>query len=288
MTSLPTIATLLLLLHQLSVVVNASELASHTVKSLFDSADGIRITGSILAVAAIAVGAAMVVLGYRLFRFTLFAVGFVVGGVAIATIIEHIFDDKSWVITASWVALVVGGLICGGLVMTLYSFGIFVVGAAGGVVLAMMLQNSFGYKIYPEKPEVVLIVLCVALGIIGGILALRLEKPVLIVATSLFGAGILVWGVGYFAGDFPSTADLKEYASRDINGDWVYSIPDAWWAYLVGILVLFVIGMVLQFRKTGRSDSYHRSHAIGRSDPVQYVEACSPQQQKYDNPARHV
>ncbi|RLN36620.1 hypothetical protein BBJ28_00009624, partial [Nothophytophthora sp. Chile5] len=168
--------------------------------------------------------------------------------------------------------------------------GIFVAGAAAGVALAMILNNSFGYKIYPSHPQVVLIIFCIVLGILGGVLTLKLERPVLIAATSLFGAGILVWGLGYFAGDFPSSSDLKEYASQDINGDWVYSIPDAWWAYLAGILVLFVLGLFIQFRKTARDGTYHKSHAMGRrTETVQYVEAQTPpRNMRYGNPVSHV
>ncbi|KAG7390230.1 hypothetical protein PHYPSEUDO_008368 [Phytophthora pseudosyringae] len=281
----------LLMLSQLSMLVSAADSASDTVESLFDSAKGIKVGGSILAVAAIAAGAVMVVMGYRLFRVTLFAVGFVAGGVVVAMVVESVFDDKSWVVTASWIAFVVGGLICGSIVVSLYSLGIFVAGAAAGVALAMIINNSVGYEIYPSHPQVVLIVLCVVLGVLGGVLALKLEKPVLITATSLFGAAILVWGVGYFAGDFPSSSDLKTYASQDINGDWVYSIPDAWWGYLAGILVLFVLGLFIQFRKTGRDGAYHKSHAMGRrTETVQYVETGTPQEQnvRYGNPVSHV
>lgn len=280
---------LLLMLSQLSMLVSAADSASDTVESLFDSTKGIKVGGSILAIAAIAVGAVMVAMGYRLFRATLFAVGFAAGGVAIAMVVENVFDDKSWVITASWIAFVVGGLICGCIVVSLYSLGIFIAGAAAGVALAMMLNNSVGYEIYPSHPQVVLIVLCIALGLLCGVLAIRLERPVLITATSLFGAAILVWGVGYFAGDFPSSSDLKEYASQDINGDWVYSIPDAWWGYLAGILVLFVLGLFIQFGKTGRGGAYHKSHAMGRREEnVQYVETGTPQNIRYGNPVSHV
>jgi len=177
-------------------------------------------------------------------------------------------------------------------VVSLYSLGIFVAGAAAGVALAMLINNSVGYEIYPSHPQVVLIVLCIVLGILGGVLTLKLERPVLIVATSLFGAAILVWGVGYFAGDFPSTSDLKTYASQDINGDWVYSIPDAWWGYLAGILVLFVLGLLVQFRKTSRGGVYHKAQALGRrpeTQTVQYVEAGTPQENmRYGNPVSHV
>ncbi|CAH0513510.1 unnamed protein product [Peronospora belbahrii] len=153
----------------------------------------------------------------------------------------------------------------------------------------MMIHNSAGYAIYPSHPQVVFIVLCIALGLIGGILAIKLERPVLITATSLFGAAILVWGVGYFAGDFPSSSDLKRYGSLDINKNWVYSIPDAWWGYLVGIVVLFVLGLFIQFRRTGDGGMYHKSHAMGRhTEDVQYVEAGTPQERFDGNPVSHV
>ncbi|TDH70240.1 hypothetical protein CCR75_001625 [Bremia lactucae] len=276
-------------LQQLVTLVIASDSASDTVESLFNSTKGIKVSGSILAIAAMAVGAVMLVMGYRIFRATVFSIGFVAGGVTVAMVVEKAFEDESWMITASWISFVVGGLICGILVVWLYSLGIFIVGASAGVVLAMMIHNSVGYEIYPNHPQVVLIVLCIALGIICGLVALKLEKPALIVATSLFGAAILVWGIGYFAGDFPTTNDLKEYGSQDINGDWVYSIPDAWWGYLAGILVLFVLGMCIQFRKTGRGGVYHQSRALGHQpESVQYVEASTPQGHKHGNPVSHV
>ena len=288
----PVISMLLLLLISYQPLqTEAADAASDTVKSIFDSAEGIEIGGSVLAIAAIAAGAMMISIGYRFFRATLFVIGFVYGGVGLAIAVEHIFDSESWVITASWIAFGVGGLVCGILVTSLYSLGIFVAGAAGGVVLAVMIHNSAGYRIYASHPQVVLILLCVVIGLLGGVLAIKLEKPVLITATSLFGAAILVWGVGYFAGDFPSANDLKHYATRDINGDWIYSIPDAWWVYLAAILMLFVLGLFIQFRKTACGVMDHNSHAIKRrSESQHYVEASSPQPQhaRFGDPGSHV
>merc|ERR1712137_1168680 len=95
---------LLLLLSFEAAVVDAADAASDTVKSLFDSAEGIEIGGSVLAIAAIAVGAVLIAVGYRFFRATLFVVGFICGGVGLAIAIEHIFDSESWVMTASWIS----------------------------------------------------------------------------------------------------------------------------------------------------------------------------------------
>lgn len=284
-----------LLFHLLvSMVVSAEDNASNTVDSIFNSASGLKAGGSIFAVAVIIAGAVICVAGYKLFRPALFVVGFVLGGVLIAMAAEEIFKNKSWVVTASWIAFIIGGILVGVLVITFYQVSIFVAGAAAGVIIAMLINTSFGYKIYPSHPNVVLIVLAVVLAIVGGVLALKLEKPLLVVATSLIGAGAVVWGVGYFAGDFPNSGDLKQFGYQDGNGDWNYNIPSAWWAYLAGIVVLFVLGMVIQFRKTSKGGNYHKSHAIPSRDAQQqqeFAQVQTPQEggnARYGNPISHV
>jgi hypothetical protein len=104
----------------------------------------------------------------------------------------------------------------------------------------------------------VLVVLVLVLGLVGGILALKLEKPVLVVATSFVGAVMLAWGVGYFAGRFPNGADLKYYSTMDLDGNTIISIPGSWWGYLGLIIVATLGGTYLQFHKTG-SGSHHKS-----------------------------
>ncbi|OWY99057.1 hypothetical protein PHMEG_00030013 [Phytophthora megakarya] len=252
--------------------VNETVTASDSMESLFNSAKGVHLGGSIVAMAAIAIGIVTMMLGYRLFRVTLFTIGFAFGGTGIAMIVEKMFATEEWVVTASWVAFVVGGMFCGLLVLCLTSFGIFTVGTAAGVMLAMVLSEAFGYMIYPSNPEIVLALFCVVFGLLGGILALKLEKPVLIVATSFFGSGILVWGIGYFTGDFPTFNDLKTIATQDANGDWQYSIPGSWCAYFAGFAVLFVLSLCIQFRNTFGGGQYHKNSGH-RTRSAPYIQA---------------
>lgn len=288
-----------LLLVSTFVSADDNDNASNRAESIFNSAkgQGLKVGGSILAAVAIAAGAIILVMGYKLFRPTLFVIGFAIGGVLVAIAAEKIFEHKSWVVTASWIAFIIGGIIVGALVIAFYKVSIFVAGAAAGVMLAMIINTSFGYKIWPSHPNTILIIFAVVLAIVGGVLALKLEKPLLIVATSLIGAGMIVWGVGYFAGDFPNSGDLKRFATQDGNGDWNYDIPTAWWGYLAGIVVLFVLGMFIQFRKTGRGAKYHQSHAVPARDAnhqhhqQEFAEVQTPQEGgnvKYGNPVSHV
>lgn len=231
----------------------ASDVNSATTAALTNS-KSIRVGPGISAAIGIALGAVVCFFGYRLLRPTMFACGFLVGALVVSTAIENMFSDASWEPTGVWIGFIVGGLLCGTMVITLYNLGIFLIGAAGGVLLAIACNTSFGYKLYPAHPSYVLITLIVIFAILGGVLARKLERPVIIVATSLVGSGVLIAGIGYFGKSFPTSTDLTQYREKDSKtGEWVYTIPSAWWAYLAAMLALFGLGMLIQFGKTGKT-----------------------------------
>lgn len=260
-------ATLLAFCLQLALVSADEQLApaSESVTSIFDSSDGITASGVVLAVVALVVGAMLALLGYQLFHMTLFVIGFIVGGVVCALVVENIFENESWVITVSWIAYIIGGIICGFIASCLYLPGVFLVGALAGAMLAVLLNTSVTYKISPDHPGTVLLVLAIVLGIVGGILAVRFERPVLILATSFAGAWLIMWGVGFFAGGYPSFNDLSSVRSKGEDGDTHYSIPSGWWTYVAGTIAVFAIGAFIQFRCTARG--HHHSRRRGRRTP---------------------
>ncbi|KAI9984551.1 hypothetical protein PInf_005909 [Phytophthora infestans] len=197
-------------------------------------------------------------------------------------IAERLFSDESWLVLASWIAFGVGGILCGAAVIWLYPVSTFIAGAATGVMAGMIITSSVGYLIYPGHTKDLLTLMCVVLGFFFGVLALKFGKPVLIISTSLFGSGLVAWGVGYFGEDFPNANDLEQYASMGVNGETVYSIPSAWWGYLAGIIVLFVFGMFIQFRKTARNVKDNRPKGR-RVDVTEYVEKTTARNQGEDN-----
>ncbi|KAG7382840.1 hypothetical protein PHYPSEUDO_004291 [Phytophthora pseudosyringae] len=214
--------------------------------------DSIQVGPSIAAVIAIVGGAAMATCGYKLLRPTMFACGFLVGGYIVSAIVQYIVDGHSYERTAFWVAFLIGGLIVGSLVVSIYNAGIFLIGAAGGVFLASIVNASFGYRIYPNDPTTGLLILAIVLGLVCGLLAFKIERLAIIVATALVGAVVLVNGAGYFIGDFPKLTAIKDYRYKDEDGDYVYDIPKEWWGYLVAMLVAFVLGLAIQIKKTGK------------------------------------
>lgn len=264
--------------------------ASEAWTSIFDSNDGLKVSGVVLAIIALVVGAMLAVLGYQLFHMTVFVIGFIAGGVACSLVVERIFQNESWVVTVSWVAFIVGGILCGFLAICLYWPAVFLVGVLAGAMLAVLINTSVAYKIAPNHPGIVLLVLAIVLGIVGGILAVKFERPVIILATSFAGAFLIMWGVGFFAGDYPSFNDLGHYRTTDSDGDTSYDLPTGWWAYLAGTIGVFAVAAFIQFRFTAKAHhdrQTHRRHrrhhrgfpfrsrAVGRQD--QYANAATPE-----------
>ncbi|RLN65617.1 hypothetical protein BBP00_00002747 [Phytophthora kernoviae] len=214
--------------------------------------DKLEVGPSIAAVIAIVTGAVVATFGFKLLRPTMFACGFLVGGYIISAIVEYAVDGQSYERTAFWIAFLIGGIIVGSLVVSVYNAGIFLIGAAGGIFLATIVNASFGYRIYPNDPTTGLLILAIVLGLLCGILAFKLERLAVIAATALVGSVLLVNGAGYFIGDFPTLTDIKGYRYKDEEGDYVYDVPTAWWGYLIAIIAVVILGCLVQIKKTGK------------------------------------
>ena len=204
----------------------------------------ISIASDIVAGVAIPLGLFYTFYGFRFFRVTLFTAGFAAGGIIGFPIANKITRNS----TAVLITCLVLGLLGGVIVMCVYKLGVFLIGAAGGIFLALFLQNSFLYKIAPEDPKTVLYVAIAVLGLSGGLLAYFLQRPMLILLTSFCGAYAKFWGIGYFAGKYPSAGDLKAWKN---NG--AIEIPSVWWIYFSATWLLFFMGVFTQFKYTART-----------------------------------
>lgn len=230
----------------------------HTVSALLQATGDVRFVPALLAATALIVGLGMVSAGYRLFRASVFVIAFVAGGLATARAVEDVFRNESYLVAASWIAFIGAGLVVACVAASLYYVGIFVVGAAAGLLLAVALNAGVGQLIYPSNPGAVLLALAIVLGVAGGMTAVCLEKPALIAVASFVGAALVVWGVGYFAGHFPSGDALRSVRAESRKGgvSWIAAIPGAWWGYLATLVMLTVVGVVVQRKLTARDGYY--------------------------------
>ena len=196
----------------------------------------------------LAVGAGEVVLGYRLFRVTLFIIGATGGGVPTFLILWDQLTD----VNAVWIALGVGvfaGVTAGVLSFFLYKVGVFLCGASLGVVVALVLNMAVLYKL--PGGNVPFIVAAVALGLLFGGLSYRFMRLTMVLATSIVGAYAFIRSLGFFCGSYPSNEfDI----AAELQAGGVSSLPWQIYAYFAGWAAIVVLGVFVQLRFTARKE----------------------------------
>ena len=179
----------------------------------------------VVIIISIIIGLLQCFLGYRKFKFILGVLGFMFGAILAGTIGLQISEE-------SYIALisgVLGGFVGAALFMVLYYIGIFVMGAAlGGGLAYLIISTSSNSESIP----------LIVMAVIGGILALVLQKLMIIISTAFGGSWAVVSGVSYFTTNF----DMRriEYFLRRA-GTQLYVI-------LLCTLVLAICGIVIQYR----------------------------------------
>jgi len=139
-----------------------------------------------LSAGAIAWGMLDVFFGYRIFKVTLAIVGGLLGlAAAHALALRLGFTEP-----VGTVAMVVGVLLGAGLAFLLYIAAVFVAGFGFGATLGMLLLANY-------HPMVALLAGLV-LGIVGGFLAVKVQRILIILSTALLGSFRAILALSYF------------------------------------------------------------------------------------------
>lgn len=196
-------------------------------------------------VVSILIGLVLLFKGYAFLGFALFLVcgvffSVLLFGILNATIAESASNRAAiiWGVSASV------GLLCGLLCGCNPKIGGFVLGASAGVFLAVMLNPVALHYIWPSQPTINLYIWMGVFGVTCGIFVMCCEYPMMVTATSLAGAFVMIVGIGQLAGNFPAMG-------TDFSGDIVWQ----WWAYFGGFCALFGLGLAVQFCYTAQKES---------------------------------
>jgi len=198
---------------------------------------------------AIAVGAVFAFAGYKYFNATLFLCG-----AAAAGFFSYVGAQTYYTSTGTTpnVGVMLGvtitlAVLFGLLTMYLRKVGTFLAGAAGGASAGIMVYSvclSGLASPVDAVPQLYLYLTMSCLGVIGGVLALKIERLVLVLSTSLAGSLATIAGIGHFAGHFPTTMSSFVNGGTLVDSDWQA------WAY-AGVFVLMVVSStVVQFKTT--------------------------------------
>ncbi len=177
----------------------------------------------------LALGGLYALAGHRLLRLMIGLTGFLLAAFAAGIGAGWLSQGNPWIMGG---AALVGGL-CGAMALFfVYRAGIF---ALGGLGMAIVLHGAL-----TGRPESWVPWAIFAGGLLGGFLALWVERPVMILATSAIGA----WLATYAGASLLLGEALPERLAAESNGTLAWALLGAW-----AVIALF--GVFFQFF-TGR------------------------------------
>lgn len=185
------------------------------------------------------IGALYCFLGYRLLKFILGLTGFLLAGIAAAFIVGFLSYGN---LPAMAIGLLVGG-ICGAMALFfLYKTGIFCVGMLGAVLIA--------YNVLHTRPEPWILWAVAGIGILGGLLAILVERPIMTLATAAIGAMMMTQSGLAVAREQGWLETLAEQTAE--TGERLPDLPYLTYGVLAVWGLLTLMGTLFQFRRGRR------------------------------------
>ena len=172
--------------------------------------------------------------GYRVFRVVLAFAGFTLGVLLASSFMGT--DQTLWMILG-WLAAGIAGA---AILLVAYFAGVALLGAGVMTILAHTIWASFG-----REPGIWVLIIMAVAGALG---ALALQRYVIIVSTSFFGAQTALVGAAALLGDRAAA----QAATRAVFNVYPLNpLPETYWD--VGIaLALGTAGLIVQLTVTAR------------------------------------
>jgi len=191
--------------------------------------------------AAAALGLIECFFGYRILRFLLGVIGFILGAVIAGSLGFELSGGSELI---SIVAAVAGGCVGAYLMYLLYIAGVFVIGAALGFMVV-----SFVFGLMNENPVTWIVI---ASSVAGGILAVIFQRPMIIIATSFGGSYAAVTSISYLL--MRNFNPLEPGFLNTLGENQLYRMAIVWFA-------LGVFGFVVQYMMLSRAETPEETDA---------------------------
>jgi hypothetical protein len=222
------------------------------------------------AVFAILLGLIQCFYGYRLYRLTMFIVGFLFTFLFMIIFLFAIWTSPDsgnfkGIIILSFA--LVSALMVGFLVASFAIVGLVLSGSVLGFFVSTMLYTLLLHNVY-SIPENLLLYNVALVGMVAGAVAgYEFQNVILIVSCSFTGAYLIVRGLSVFIGGFPNELELNDggltASSGSSAGKATSSTP--LYIYSLAILVLSALGIVVQTRMKMQADIEYRGNELLRS-----------------------
>jgi hypothetical protein len=189
---------------------------------------------------ALVIGVAITYNGYRWFLILLPLFGFVWGFGLGAQTLQALFGTAMFATVTSWVVGLIVGVIFAVLSYFIYLFGVALFAGALGYSLALIIMQAIGFNLN-FITWLIGIVAAVALAFV--VLKYNVQKYVIIIGTSIIGAGTVVASVIYAFS--PNKELINQFTKLAVTA----AISTSFWWWLIFILMVGS-GIYIQIRST--------------------------------------
>ena len=216
----------------------------------------------VFATGSIVLGIFLVFYGFKFIRWALAIVGGLAGFVVTLGTILWFWNYKGG--SSAQIFFVIAISILVGLLIgyIFYSFTKIAICGAGGFLgfllanLTIGLIEGFGDVIIASWLTWLIIFVFITIFTLFG---KYMHDHCLILTTCVTGSFLVVRGVGTLAGEYPDESSFITKIQEESLSDF----PWQWWAYIAGILVIFTVGMVVQYSQRNKKES---DKAKGKED----------------------
>ncbi|KAL4450766.1 hypothetical protein ABPG74_011608 [Tetrahymena malaccensis] len=200
----------------------------------------------IFSVTMVTIGAALCFFGLKLYKPTLFIIGYITGfGGIVAIMGEFVirYDSDSIMAYACLIIAVLFGVLTGYVTVSLPKVGFFALGMWLGIVLALLFNNAFLYKIQVGNQFVVLWITIGILAIFMGLMSFFFYRHCVMVCTGFIGSYCMIRPFGWILGDFPNELQI----AQELKYGQITSVPNLFYLYFALILLVGAIGIKFQY-----------------------------------------
>jgi len=189
---------------------------------------------------ALIIGVAITYNGYRWFLILLPLFGFVWGFGLGAQTLQALFGTAMFATVTSWVVGLVVGVVFAVLSYFIYLFGVALFAGALGYSLAVIIMQAIGFNL---NFITWLIGIAAAVGMAFVVLKFNIQKYVIIIGTSIIGAGTVVASVIYAFS--PNKELINQFTQLAVKA----AISTSFWWWLI-FIAMVGSGIYLQIRTT--------------------------------------
>eukprot|EP00352_Strombidinopsis_acuminata_P003500 CAMPEP_0176379830 /NCGR_PEP_ID=MMETSP0126-20121128/30639_1 /TAXON_ID=141414 ORGANISM="Strombidinopsis acuminatum, Strain SPMC142" /NCGR_SAMPLE_ID=MMETSP0126 /ASSEMBLY_ACC=CAM_ASM_000229 /LENGTH=146 /DNA_ID=CAMNT_0017742777 /DNA_START=904 /DNA_END=1344 /DNA_ORIENTATION=+ len=136
-------------------------------------------------------------------------------------------------------------------------FAAAVIGAWAGYILGLFLNDL---ALWPIGLAWVFWLVNIGCAIVCAVLAYNFFNPAVILGTAFIGAYALMRGIGMYAGGFQNEYTI----ATEIGSGAADNILWTTYAYLVGILIMFIVGSIVQFKMFNKMKEENKMHPYDR------------------------